>query len=135
MDVDTNDGSVNPNLLTYQLNHNSAAAPLTLSCSHNENRNWDLSDNGDDPSGGVHVYVSNSIDGSGLVVVHLRLVANPDAIIKGAFSTTYTWTFTISGFGSTHDLDIITTALDSSGIAIIPNPVSLHIEGNKQRCL
>jgi hypothetical protein len=131
VDVDTNDGTVSPALLSYQLVHTGVSS-IPLTATYNSNRNWDLSDNGDDPSGGLHIYVSSSTDGSGHVVIRLRLVANPDtAMDKGLFSATYsytpaTWTFTITGFSGAHNLDVATSALNGTGGAIIPNPVDIQ---------
>jgi len=121
LDVDTNDPAVSPAALTYQLSHD-GVSPLTLSSAYEQSRNWDLSSNGDNDNNGVHIYITNHLNGEGHVVIRLRLVANPDAIIKGTFATAWTWTFAISGFSPAHDLDVTTTANNTSGTAISPDP-------------
>ncbi|HVO40223.1 MAG TPA: PKD domain-containing protein [Spirochaetia bacterium] len=126
IDVDTR-GTTLP--VSYQVD-NTAGAPLALAANHNENRNWNLSDNGDDSSGGVHIIVGNDTDAGGHAVIHLTLIANPDDSLKGTFDpafsyTTDTWTFTL-GFSSAHNLDVTTTALNTSGGTITPDPITVQ---------
>ncbi len=115
--VDTNDVTIDSTSLSYELSHDGTSDPAVLSHNTNTNYVWDLSGEIGSPfAGTVHIETSVS---SGVITLTFWVNPHVTAGSYGQFPSTQDWTFTVTGMTAGHNLDVITSASDISGVDVV----------------
>jgi hypothetical protein len=88
MDFDTNETGIDLNSLWYSITNTKTTSNKPMAFG-DQSVGWDLSDTGDNDSSGVNISFQNITDADNTKIIRVILTANPDSIVKGEFTSTY----------------------------------------------